>query len=50
MYDYCLLQHNLQDSKRTKEIINRSGVVTIVQFGVHGVSDDGDVISTYSNT
>ena len=44
MYDYCLPQHNLQDSMRTKGKINRSGEVAMVEFGLHGVLDDVDVI------
>jgi len=49
MYDYCLPQHNLRDPIRTKEKINRSGVVAVVQFGVHGVLNDVDAISAYSS-
>jgi hypothetical protein len=49
MYDYCLPQHNLQDSISTKEKINRTGVVAVMQCGVHVVLNDGDAISTYSS-
>jgi hypothetical protein len=44
MYDYCLPQHNLRDSLRTKEKLT-----AVVQFGVHGVLNDVDAISTYSS-